>query len=123
MKEVKAGTMSGPYTLEEMEKKHGRYLNLVPSFGLKQGDKFRRIDDHSASHNNLAAERTQQIQMAMVDYLMSMVAAMGKAFNGALWIGTEDMAGAYRQVPLTDSQVRISVTAVYNPESELILTP
>ena len=52
MKDVKAGTMSGPYTLEEMEKKHGRYLNLVPSFGLKQGDKFRRIDDHSASHNN-----------------------------------------------------------------------
>jgi hypothetical protein len=120
MKEVKAGTMSGPYTLEEMEKKHGRYLNLVPSFGLKQGDKFRRIDDHSASHNNLAAERTQQIQMAMVDYLMSMVAAMGKAFNGALWIGTEDMAGAYRQVPLTDSQVRISITAVYNPESESV---
>ena len=28
------------------------------------------------------------------------------------------MAGAHRQVPLTDSQVRISVTAVYNPESD-----
>ena len=38
LKEVCAGTMSGPYTLEEMEKKHGCYLNLVPSFGLKQGD-------------------------------------------------------------------------------------
>eukprot|EP00435_Cladocopium_sp_Y103_P037180 s3539_g9.t2 len=114
LKEVAAGTMAGPFTLE----RHGKYLNLVPSFGLKQGDKYRRIDDHSASHNNLAAERTQQIQMAMVDYLMTMVSSMGKSFRGSLVIGTEDMAGAYRQVPLTDSQISISVTAVYNPELE-----
>eukprot|EP00435_Cladocopium_sp_Y103_P009343 s2629_g2.t1 len=115
MKEVAAGTMSGPYTVDQMMEKHGRYLNLVPSFGLKQGEKYRRIDDHSASHNNLAAERTQQIQMAMVDYLMAMISAMAKTFRTGLVIGTEDMQGAYRQVPLTDSQVRISVTAVYNP--------
>eukprot|EP00435_Cladocopium_sp_Y103_P047784 s134_g14.t1 len=118
LKEVAAGTMAGPFTLEQMLQRHGKYLNLVPSFGLKQGDKYRRIDDHSASHNNLAAERTQQIQMAMVDYLMTMVSSMGKSFRGSLVIGTEDMAGAYRQVPLTDSQVSISVTAVYNPELE-----
>ena len=116
LKEVAAGSMAGPYTLSQMEEKHGKYLNIVPSFGLKQGEKYQRIDDHTASHNNLAAERTQQIQMAMVDYLMAMVSAMGRTFRGGICIGTEDMAGAYRQVPLTDSQVRISVTAVYNPE-------
>eukprot|EP00435_Cladocopium_sp_Y103_P040890 s1234_g11.t1 len=118
LKEVDAGTMSGPYTLETMLEKHGRYLNIVPSFGLKQGEKYRRIDDHSASHNNLAAERTQQIHMAIVDYLMVMVSSMAKKFNTGLHIATEDMAGAYRQVPLTDSQVRISVTAVYDPQSK-----
>ena len=118
IKEVETGSMAGPFTLEEMLTKHGRYLNLVPSFGLKQGEKYRRIDDHSASHNNLAAERTQQIHMAMVDYLMVMVSSMAKKFNKGLYIATEDMAGAYRQVPLTDSQVRISVTAVYNPNTK-----
>ena len=118
LKEVRAGTMAGPFTLKEMLDKHGQYLNLVPSFGLKQGEKYRRRDDHSASHNNLAAERTQQINMAMVDYLMVMVSSMAKRFNKELLIATEDMAGAYRQVPLSDSQVRISVTAVYNPQTK-----
>ena len=118
LKEVRAGTMAGPFTLKEMLDKHGQYLNLVPSFGLKQGEKYRRIDDHSASHNNLAAERTQQINMAMVDYLMVMVSSMAKRFNKELLIATEDMAGAYRQVPLSDSQVRISVTAVYTPQTK-----
>eukprot|EP00435_Cladocopium_sp_Y103_P068688 s178_g32.t1 len=118
LKEVDAGTMSGPYSLEAMLEKHGKYLNLVPSFGLKQGEKYRRIDDHSASHNNLAAERMQQIHMAMVDYLMVMISSMAKKFNTGLHVATEDMAGAYRQVPLTDSQVGISVTAVYNPKTK-----
>eukprot|EP00435_Cladocopium_sp_Y103_P057422 s371_g19.t1 len=118
LKEVDAGTMSGPYSFEAMLEKHGKYLNLVPSFGLKQGEKYRRIDDHSASHNNLAAERMQQIHMAMVDYLMVMISSMAQKFNTGLHVATEDMAGAYRQVPLTDSQVGISVTAVYNPKTK-----
>ena len=120
LREVDKGTMAGPYSEAEIRAKHGPFYNVVPSFGLKQGfnevgvPKFRRIDDHSASHNNLAAERTQKIQMAMVDYLMIMVAAAAK-IHPSLVIATEDMAGAYRQVPLCDSQVGISITAVYNP--------
>jgi hypothetical protein len=90
IKEVETGSMAGPFTLEEMLTKHGRYLNLVPSFGLKQGEKYRRIDDHSASHNNLAAERTQQIHMAMVDYLMVMVSSMASTLQLRIWLGRTD---------------------------------
>eukprot|EP00435_Cladocopium_sp_Y103_P071893 s30_g38.t1 len=123
MKEVAKGTMSGPYTVDAMLSRHGTHFNVVPSFGLKQGHdehgnpKFRRIDDHTASHNNLAAERRQRIQMSMVDYLMVMIAAASKQLSRNLVISTEDMAGAYRQVPLCDTHVGISITAVYDPDS------
>ena len=32
-------------------------------------------------------------------------------------IGTEDMKNAYRQIPLPDGQVAISITAIYDPET------
>ena len=117
LKEVAKGSMAGPFSHSEVEAKYGRWYNVVPSFGLEQGDKYRRIDDHSASHNNLASERTQRIQMAMVDYLMVMVRSMYDRFKEDLVIGTEDMAGAYRQVPLPDHQVGIAITAVHHWES------
>ena len=63
-KEVKQGTMDGPWTVEEMENKYGRYFNTIPSFGLEQGvkedgsKKYHRIDDHSAGMTNAAASRS-----------------------------------------------------------------
>ena len=123
IKEVRQGSMDGPFTEGEIIAKHGRFFNLVPSFGLAQGTnekgepKFRRIDDHSASHNNLAATRTQKIPMAMVDYLLVMITSMANHVSTNLVVGTEDMQGAYRQVPLPDSQLSISITGVYNPDT------
>ena len=118
MKEVDKGTMAGPFSRQELERRHGPFINIVPSFGLEQGEgKYRRIDDHSASNNNHASHRKQKIQMAMADYLMVMISSAAKIFKQGLVIGTEDMAGAYRQVPLPDSQVRIAITAVYHWES------
>ena len=107
--------------MREILDKHGKFANIIPSFGLEQGTddhgkpKYRRIDDHTAGHTNLASERTQKIQMSMVDYVMVMFGCAAKQTRERLLIGTEDMAGAYRQVPLLDSQVSISITAVYNP--------
>ena len=72
LKEVKKGSMGGPFSEEEMVRRHGTYYNLIPAFGLEQGlsetgeVKYRRIDDH-------AAERRQKINMAMTDYLVTMV--------------------------------------------------
>eukprot|EP00435_Cladocopium_sp_Y103_P045554 s1825_g13.t1 len=124
IKEVTAGTMAGPYSSEEIVAKHGRFFNVVPSFGLQQGNasdgsvKYRRIDDHTASHNNLAAHRRQKITMAMVDYLAVLVKAIGALTCQPVVLGTEDMKNAYRQIPLPDGQVAISITAIYNPSTE-----
>eukprot|EP00435_Cladocopium_sp_Y103_P021695 s4096_g5.t1 len=121
MKEVAAGSMGGPFTHEQLLDRHGPHYNVVPSFGLEQGvddqnrAKFRRIDDHSAGHTNLAAHRKQKIEMAMVDYLVVMVKGLFGVTHESLLIGTEDMRGAYRQIPLVDSQTSTSITAIYNP--------
>ena len=121
MKEVKEGSMRGPLTERQVEELHGKHYNVVPAFGLRQGvddmnqPKFRRIDDHSACLNNMAAGRKQRIEMAMVDYLVVMVKELSKAFPESVHIGTEDMKGAYRQIPLPDTQVPIAITAVCDP--------
>ena len=120
-KEVQQGTMTGPLEAQQVTSLFGRHWNLVPSFGLHQGEdesgrpKYRRIDDHSASWNNLAATRKQKIPMAMIDYVVNMTRELYKARRKPLHVSTEDMKGAYRQVPLCDSQTAISVTGVYNP--------
>ena len=81
----------------------------MPSFGLHQGfdeqgaPKYRCIDDHSASLNNHEAGRLQKIPMSMADYVMSMVKGLSEVTNEPIHLCTEDMKGAYRQVPLADS--------------------
>ena len=121
LKEVSKGSMGGPFSEEQMIQRHGPNFNLIPAFGLEQGvdekgkPKYRRIDDHTAGHTNLAAARKQKIEMAMTDYLVTMVKAMHDRFPTSLTFGSEDMQGAYRQIPLTDKQVMVSITAVWNP--------
>ena len=121
LKEVYKGSMGGPFTEQQMIDRHGPNFNLIPAFGLEQGvdeagkPKYRRIDDHTAGYTNLAAARKQKIEMAMTDYLVTMVKAMYNTFPSKLTFGSEDMQGAYRQIPLTDKQVMVSITAVWNP--------
>jgi len=123
IKEVSAGSMAGPFTMDQIVERHGQYFNLVPSFGLQQGFsedgslKYRRIDDHSASLNNAAGCRKQRIDMAMADYVVVLVKSAFKKFGKSVHLATEDMQGAYRQVPLPDSQVAMSITAVTNPDT------
>ena len=124
LKEVKAGTMSGPFSEEELDLNIGKFWNLVPSFGLHQGydeqggPKYRRIDDHSASLNNQAAGRLQKIPMSMADYVMSMVKGLREVTSEPIHLCTEDMKGAYRQIPLADSNMQLSVTGVYCPHEQ-----
>ena len=124
VKEVAEVSMAGPFILEDIQNRHGSFFNVVPSFGLEQGvdesgkPKFRRIDDHSACLNNSAAHRTQKIEMANVDYLAIMTRSLQETFKEGACVGSEDMKGAYRQIPLPDRQVSISITAVYDPANK-----
>ena len=124
LKEVQKGTMAGPFSHEELVDQFGEYYNVVPSFGLEQGvdeggnAKYRRIDDHTAGHTNLAAMRKQKIVMAMSDYLIVMIRGFFNRHNTSIMIGTEDMQGAYRQLAIPDTQTMLSVTAVFDPQSQ-----
>ena len=126
MKEVVGETMSGPWTHEQLVQRHGQYYNVVPSFGLAQGVddsgavKYRRIDDHSAGLTNAAATRTQKIEMAMTDYLIVMIRSLEQRFRSGVHISTEDLKSAYRQIPLPDKQVGLSITAVMNPTTDRV---
>eukprot|EP00435_Cladocopium_sp_Y103_P053256 s448_g17.t1 len=126
LKEVQQGTMAGPYSHDDILEQFGTHYNLIPSFGLEQGvddsgrPKYRRIDDHTAGHTNLAATRMQHIDMAMTDYLIVMIKSVFSRFHTDLFMGSEDMQSAYRQVPLLDSQVGISITGVYDPSTDQV---
>lgn len=121
-KEIDAGSMGPPQTWDEIDELFKGDFQVVPSFGLEQGvddsglPKFRRIDDHTAAGNNLVAHRTQKVPMAMVDQVGLMVKSLAKRTRSQVLIATEDMKGAYRQVPLCPSDVRYCITAVMNPE-------
>ena len=121
-KEVETGSMSSPLSEEELRKRHGKYFNVAPSFGLEQGvdakgePKSRRIDDHTAGWCNLAARRLQKIRMSSVDYIAVMVRSgqnlMSDLPNVSFHLATADMKQAYRQVPLSPSNVMAAITAV-----------
>ena len=121
-KEVLQGTMGPPMTLLEVRKLFDEDFQITPSFGLSQGRdeqgnrKFRRIDDHSASGVNPSAHRMQKVPMAMADYVGVLLRAVAQKHD-PIRMATEDMKGAYRQVPLAPCDVRYAVTAVYNPEA------
>ena len=122
VKEVKAGTMGEPMSWDDLVHRYGDDFQVVPSFGLRQGfdeegnPKFRRIDDHTASWNNRVARRLQKVPMTMVDYVAVLAKAASKAGLAPLLLATDDMKGAYRQVPLCPKHVRYSITAVYSTD-------
>ena len=126
-KEVAAGTMGPPLSLKQVEQIYGTNFQVVPSFGLTQGvdssgePKFRRIDDHSACLNNQVAKRMQKVPMAMVDYVAVMIRALTSEKHwSSVMLATEDMKGAYRQVPLAPQDVRYAITGVFNPWSKSV---
>ena len=124
-KEVVAGTMGPPMEEGEVSAKFGPFWNVVPSFGIEQGldesgkPKVRRIDDHTACENNAAANRKQKVPMATVNSVAAMARAVTRDVadpadpESSLQGATEDMKGAYRQVPLLPSHVMVAVTAVF----------
>ena len=122
-KEVTKGTMGPPLTLSEVERRYKGEFQVTPSFGLAQGHddqgnpKYRRIDDYTASGVNPSAHRKQKVPMCMVDYIGVMLRSVTK-LSKSVELATEDMASAYRQVPLAPEDVRYAITGVYNPSTK-----
>ena len=118
-REVAAGTMGPALTLDQAHAKYGAEVQVTPSFGLAQGTKYRRIDDHTASGVNQMAHRLQKVPMTMVDYIGVMLRALAAHFP-SVKLATEDMKSAYRQIALHPADVRFAITAVYDPVSDVV---
>ena len=122
-KEVASGTMGPPMSLEEVKQTFMGDYQIVPSFGLRQGQdesgqpKFRRIDDYTASGANPSSHRWQKVPMTMPDYVGVLSKTMGRK-GWDIRYSTDDMKSAYRQIPLDPKHVRYAITAVYDPTSD-----
>ena len=114
-KEVLSGTMGPARDYSYFYKKYQGVFGVVPSFGLEQGvdengrPKYRRIDDHSASANNMVAHRLQKVPMTMVDYVAVLVKYAFAVLSCKINLATEDMKSAYRQVALLPDHVRFAI--------------
>eukprot|EP00971_Amphidinium_carterae_P345598 6486638-Amphidinium_carterae.1 len=120
MTEVGKRFMSGPHTLQDINHMLGVHWNPCRRFALKQGRqangdiKYRVIDDHTENDNNKSAERSQKIRMSGVSTLMLMIKAMSRALAEKedprqLHIATDDMSSAYRQIPVSDTNISCNV--------------
>jgi len=135
-KEVETGTMSAALTKEQVFEKHGNLWNGIQRFGIEQGvdsegkKKIRCIDNHQTSLTNDAAERRQKIEMASVSHIMLTIRALDRALkastseraceNWELMGFSQDLKAAYRQCPLSDSNISLCITMVFNPVTKQI---
>ena len=126
-KEVLAGTMGPPMEEGEVSALYGALWNMVPSFGVEQGfddsgnPKVRRIDNHKANGNNSASSRKQKVPMSSINTISAMYRLVTRVitetgdFDSRPQGATEDMKGAYRQLPLLPAHVMFAITAVFYP--------
>eukprot|EP00971_Amphidinium_carterae_P051283 1009683-Amphidinium_carterae.1 len=131
MQEVNRNCMEGPCTEEELNARFGFHWNPCRRFALQQGcsadgsPKYRVIDDHSENDNNKSAARTQRIRMAGVSNLMLMVKAMARRLADRdapqpLSISSDDMSRAYRQVPVSDTNLSCCVVLLADPTANVV---
>ena len=128
-KEVENSSMGPPLTKQQVDEKYGRCWNGVQRFGILQGvdssgnPKYRCIDNHLTALTNDAAERRQKIEMSNVATIMLLIRSLCRALgdqglNDENWApmgSTQDLKAAYRQCPLSDTMLGLSITMVWNP--------
>jgi len=131
-KEVQQGTMGPARTREYLLEKYGKYWNGCQRFGIHQGvtesgdPKYRCIDNHATSGVNDAASRRQKIWMSNVASIMLQSKKLEQAildhdltgWNWEVSAASRDLKAAYRQVPLPDSQIGLTIILVWNPNTE-----
>ena len=86
-------------------------MQVMPSFDLAQGTRYRRIDDRSASGVNQMAHKLRKVPVTMVDYIGVMLEALA-AQPASIKLATEDMKPEYRQIALHPAAVRFAITAL-----------
>jgi hypothetical protein len=133
-REVQLEQMGPAMNRKEVSRRHGHFWNVARRFGVRQGveasgaPKFRSIDDHTENKNNEAAERKQKVSLATVHLFLLILRMLVAAFPKDVWPdidadpqgSSEDMKAAYRQCPLAVTNISLAITAVFNPNTQMV---
>jgi len=125
MKDVKRGFMAKPLDRDAFDDLYGpgRWLPL-PRFPIKQGDKWRPIDDAKASGTNSAAQHERRVHTASVDFAVQLSMWLRGVWRDSFSAthpdctvegGVDDESSAFRFVPTCEDDAPFLVVAVYNP--------
>ena len=146
LEEVAGGCLTGPFTAEELTKKHGPLWMPSRRFGVLQNGDVRPIDDFSESLINPAFGTEEKVQMKGVDDIVAAGRAWeegldfnkmsyefkeagGKVRSGKIsraWSESEartlsgrvaDLKSAYKQLPRHPAHAALSIIAVKDPVS------
>jgi hypothetical protein len=108
------GFCEGPFTESEVS----TYFNTdewasIRRFGIEQKDKIRPIDDACANGANMTSSRSEKLITSSIDQIVSLIREwLSLDRNIKLGSFAVDEYKAYRQIPLSPEQRRISVIAV-----------
>ena len=118
VKEVSRGWLEGPIERDSVPKGS----SISRRFGIWQKDRYRCIDDYSASLVNSSCSvyetpflHTIDMSCALLDCWMKEMAAKGR--QQSLLGRSFDLKAAYRQLFIAESHRRYAFVSVYNPDS------
>ena len=122
LKEVKLKTATGPWSRAQLDGRFGvGKWTAMPRFAIWQNGKYRMIDDGKASGLNSTVEAAETIHtttipmglavLARFQYLLGLTYTDDRPDFGT---GTDDMEGAYRQIPVHPSHECLAIAAVWN---------
>ena len=121
MEEVEDGLMMGPFTRAHLDDKVFGYGKWRPMarFSVWQKGKLRACDDARRSlHNNITCT-TESLVCDRADFPIRMARIFASKISSpfSMLLGTEDLASAYRRVPVW--QPEYTVVALKDPSGEL----
>ena len=121
-KEQEAGLLSPWVSKEYLDSKYGSgKWRALPRYVIKQGEKYRLIDNGKAGEHNLTYGADETIHTTCTSAGVALASHFrkisGKPLKGMdrLHISTQDMWKAYRQIPCHENQLKFMTVMVWHP--------
>jgi len=110
----------GPfYSLKELIAILGPDFVIQMSFPVEQDDKTRVCDNYDRSGGNNATFVERKLTLSTLDEFFALASAMRAAFPGEpLFFFKRDHEGAYRQIPILESDLPFAVVAFWDPTQQ-----
>jgi hypothetical protein len=121
-KEQEAGLLSPWRSASFLDQKYGSgKWRALPRYAIKQGDKYRLIDNGRSGDHNFTYSADETIHTTCTSAGVGVASRfrelIGKPLRGdnSLLVSTQDMWKAYRQIPCHHSHLRYMTVMVWHP--------